>query len=80
MSKRDAAPTLSWVFFGKIYRWFTAIILTILIIFGITIYAIGYSIDRDCSNTYERNISVLGKWVSVQMGSTDSGCPGNPNE
>lgn len=79
MSKTPAT-ILSFAFLAIAGRWLVGIIIGALVVSGITIYAISFSIKTDCQNVYERNLEISNRWITIQAGSTESGCPANPNE
>lgn len=75
MSKKDAAPTIGWVISSKITRWLAwCFVLSLLVIF-ISLWTVRYSINRDCRDYYTRDINVFGYWITIQAGSSKTGCP-----
>lgn len=75
MSKRDSAPTYGWVATSSLNRWLARIFVAVILISFIAAWSIKYSLDRDCTNLYKRELKVLGYWVDVRAGSNDKGCP-----
>jgi phosphoglycerol transferase MdoB-like AlkP superfamily enzyme len=78
MSKRDAAPTLGWVFSSHIYKYLAWAFLAFLLVTFIYFYTLFYSLGRDCTNLYSRDFHMFGMWFEIDAGSTKDGCPSTP--
>jgi len=75
MSKRDSAPTHGWVISSQINKWLAFILIVSLLLWGVTIWTIAYTIRRDCQDVYKRDIKVSNYWLHIEAGSTKLGCP-----
>ena len=47
----------------------------LLLITVLGLFAITYSLKRDCSNLDKRNVEIAGFWIHTEMGKLDEGCP-----
>jgi hypothetical protein len=75
MSRRDAAPTHGWVISSKINKWLAlAFIISLLVVF-VTIWTVAYSIRRDCTDVYKRDLKAGKYWLHIESGSTKLECP-----
>lgn len=75
MSRSNAAPTHGWIISSQLNKWLALILVVLLLIMFITAWTITYTIRRDCSNYYHRDMKVAGYWVHIQAGSTAKECP-----
>lgn len=70
-----SSPTHGWVVGNRLLRWLaTAFIIFSLIVF-VLLFAITYTIRRDCTNPYRRDLKIVGYWVHIQAGSNSPSCP-----
>lgn len=76
MSRRNSAPTHGWVISSTINKWLALAFMLSLLFWGIAIWTITYTLRRDCSDVYDRDIKVAGYWLHVEAGSTAPDCPG----
>jgi hypothetical protein len=75
MSKHDAAPTFGWVLGSKITKWLSMLFVFTAFIVFLAVWTVTYTVRRDCSDVYTRNVGAFGYWLHVQAGSTKAGCP-----
>lgn len=75
MSRHDSAPTHGWVISSRINRWLALILLLLVFFMLLAVYAIRYTLERDCRNVYKRDFLVSTYWIHVEAGSTKLGCP-----
>lgn len=75
MRKQATAPTHGWLISNRILRFFAWCFLIIFAVVFIAVWTITYTIRRDCSRPYNRDIKVAGYWLHVDAGSTAAECP-----
>lgn len=75
MSKRDSAPTIGWVVSSQINKYLALIFMISLLIWGIAIWTVTYTLRRDCTDVYKRDVEAFGYWLRVEAGSTKKECP-----
>ncbi len=78
MSRRNSAPTHGWIISSQINKYLAALFVLSLLVWFIAIWTVRYSLDKDCSDLYDRRINVFGYWIVIQAGSTKDRCPGVP--
>ena len=75
MRRSDHSPTHGWLITNKLLRLLAGAFIISSVIIFIFVWTIRYSIDRDCSNPYERDVQISHYWISIKAGSTQEGCP-----
>lgn len=75
MSRHDASPTYGWVLGSKITKWLSWLFIAVLFVAFVSVWTVTYTVRRNCSDVYTRNMKVAGYWLHIQAGSTKDGCP-----
>lgn len=75
MSRRDSAPTHSWVISSKINKYITVIFCLLVVFVLIIVFSIRAIIAHDCDDYYKRDLRTPGYWIHVEVGSTKPECP-----
>lgn len=70
-----AAPNAIELFLNRFRDYIAYVAVGLLIIAVLGMFAITYSLKRDCTNIDKRNLEVGGFWVHWEMGKLDEGCP-----
>lgn len=77
MSRRDSAlPKHSWLFFNRLRDYMAYAFIVLFIISFVAVYTIRYSLKKDCSDIYKRDVKIFSYWIHVESGSLKDGCPG----
>lgn len=75
MSRRNSAPTHSWVISSTINKWLALAFIVSILFWGIAIWTVTYTLRRECNDVYKRDIKTFGYWLHIEAGSTDMECP-----
>lgn len=74
MSKHDSAPTHGWVIGSQVNKWLALLFIINLLFWFIAFWTITYSVRRDCTNPYHRQIKAFSYWAVINIGSGKAEC------
>lgn len=75
--KHSNAPSHTWLAGNRVMRGLAYAFIFSVLLVGISVWTVRYSVERDCQNYYKRDILVFSSWVHIESGSTKKDCP-NP--
>lgn len=68
-------PSHSWLFFNRARDYLAWLFVGLVLFSFIVIWTITYTIRRDCTDVYNRRLSLGNYWLQVNAGSNKEGCP-----
>lgn len=75
MSRRLDQPTHAQLFFNQAAQYMAYAFIFLVLVTGIFFYTVHYSLQRDCTDLYHREVNVFGMHFVVDASKNKEGCP-----
>lgn len=78
MPRRLDQPTHIQLFLGQIWQYLAYAFVVVFVITFMFFWTLHYSLQRDCTDLYKRDVNLFGMWFHVDAGRNKDGCPAQP--